>query len=86
MFLNTKGTHKTNPFQKTYEDREEALIAFVNSYFSLTNKELFDFIKEYGESSFFVDLWCLLNIPKLKNRYAEIAHSYHVVKHYFETH
>lgn len=66
-------------------DREK-LNNFIDNYFQMTNKDMFDFISKYGEVSFFLDLWKILDFPAWKSWYADIAHAYYATRHYFETH
>jgi hypothetical protein len=66
-------------------DREK-LDYFLDNYFEMTNGQIFEFISEYGEVSFFVDLWSFLDFPSWKSWYADIAHSYFATRRYFETH
>lgn len=61
---------------------------FIDQYLEMSNRELFDFIQDYGETQFFVDLWLSITVELEggKNWYANITHAYFVTKSYFETH
>lgn len=62
---------------------------FIEDYSTITNKELFDFVKEYGETLFFINLANHLNEKNdflWKNLYFDINYSYYCAKKYFEEH
>ena len=62
---------------------------FVDNYL-MSNGKFFDFISDYGETDFFLDLWEYVNEildgdnPRIF--YGEITHTYYIIKNYFDTH
>lgn len=62
---------------------------FIEDYPTMTNRDLYDFIKDYGETLFFINLANYLNEKDdflWKNLYFDINYSYYCIKKYFEEH
>ena len=55
---------------------------FIDKHYAMTNKELFNFVRDYGETSFFLDLWDWFknNVVIAIELYGEIVHEYFIIK------